>query len=144
MTIFASFMGPAEVATWGILGEIWDAIHNLIDGLSDAAEVRCAFLLGNGQPERSKIAAYKALFLVFFASMLLTSILFFAGDDLPTWLTNDPALQHLLQQVLPLFGIGNFVMSIDTMAWTLLGSQGRYRLATIIVAVSSWVRLAGK
>lgn len=134
-------MGPAEVAAWGILGEIWTAIHKLIDGLADAAEVRCAYLLGSGQPERAKLAAYKAMFLVLFAALFLTSILFFAGEDLPTWLTSDPALQHLLQQIIPLFGIGNFVMSIDTMAWTLIGSQGRYRLATTIVAVSSWVRL---
>lgn len=30
------------------------------------------------------------------------------------------------------------VMALDTMAWTLIGSQGRYRLATVIVCLVSW------
>lgn len=127
-----------SVAAFGLLGEIWDASNELFDGISDAAEVRCAYLLGGGEPDRARLSAYKSIMVITFAALFLTSLIYIAGDDLPTWLTNDPALQHILRGLLPLFGIGNFVMGLDTMGWTLLGSQGRYRLATIIVCLVSW------
>lgn len=138
LTIFASFLGPAEVAAWGILDTIWSATHELIDGVADAGEVRCAYLLGSVDPCRAKVSAYKSLFAGTFGALYLMSFIYIAGDDLPTWLTSDATLQKLLRDLLPLFGFGNFVMAFDTMAWTLLGSQGRYRLATIIVCLASW------
>lgn len=139
LTIFASFLGPAEVAAWSILGVLWDAVNELIDGISDASEVRCAFLLGNNQPERARYSAYKSLMICVFTSLFLTSTLWICGEDLPTWLTNDPTLQHLVADLLPMFGIGNAAMCLGAMSWTLLGSQGRYRLATVIVFVVSWL-----
>lgn len=139
LTILASNMGPAEVAAWGILDTIWNGTHELIDGLADAGEVRCAFLLGSGQPERAKLSAYKSTMLGGFAGLFLTSLIYMAGEDLPTWFTTDPTLQAILTDLLPLFGLGNLVMALDTMSWTLLGSQGRYRLATIVVCLSSWI-----
>lgn len=57
LTIFAGFLGPAEVATWGIFGTIWDAVTLLVDGIADASEVRVAFLLGSDQPERARLSA---------------------------------------------------------------------------------------
>lgn len=138
LTIFASFLGPAEVAAWGILDTIWGASHELIDALADAGEVRCAFLLGSGDPSRAKVSAYKSILIGTFLAFFITSAIYMAGEDLPTWLTSDPTLQHLLRDLLPLFGLTNLVMALDTMSWTLLGSQGRYRLATIIVCLCSW------
>lgn len=137
--LFSSAMGPAEVTAWGILDSIWTAATQLIDGFADAGEVRGAFLLGSGQPERAKLSAYKTLMVGSFAAIFMTSCIYICGDDLPTWLTNDPALQHILHDLLPLFGLANFVMSLDTISWTLLGSQGRYRLATIVVCLASWL-----
>ena len=136
---WSSFLGPAEVATWGILDTIWSGTHELIDGIADASEVRCAFLLGSGDPTRAKVSAYKSMLLCVFSGFYLTSLIYLFGDDLPTWLTSDAALQKLLRDLLPLFGLGNLVMALDTMTWTLLGSQGRYRLATIIVCLASWI-----
>ena len=65
-------------------------------------------------------------------------MLYILGEDLATWLTDDPALQHLLTDLLPMFGLGNATLTIGTMSWTLLGAQGRYRLATVIVGIVSW------
>ena len=73
-----------------------------------------------------------------FTTIFLTSLLYIAGDDLPTLFTDDPALQHILRDLLPLFGLAFLVMGVDTISWTLLGSQGRYRLATIVVCFASW------
>ena len=135
----SSFMGPAEVSAWAILDTIWSGTHELIDGIANASEVRCAFLLGNDQPNRARWSAYKSMMVVTFAALLLTSLIYSFGDDLPTWLTNDPALQHILRDLLPLFGLANFVKSVDKMSWTLVGSQGRYRLATFICCLTSWI-----
>ena len=126
------------VVAWGIIGAVWDAIDRLVDAVSDASEVRCAFLLGSGQPDRARLSAYKSTMISIYLSLYTTSGLFLCGEDLPKWLTNDPALQSLLRDLLPLFGFGNAAMTIGTMSWTLLGAQGRYRLATFVVCISSW------
>lgn len=39
---------------------------------------------------------------------------------------------------MPLFGLGNITLTIGTLCWTLLGSQGRYRLATFVAFCGSW------
>lgn len=128
-----------SVAAWGIFGTIWDAVNELVDGIADASEVRCAFLLGSGEPKKARLSAYKSMMICFFSSLFVTSGLYMAGDSLPTWMTNDPTLQHLLKDLMPLFGLGNGAMTLGTMSWTLLGAQGRYRLATVTVFVVSWV-----
>lgn len=139
LTLFASFLGPAEVAAWGIFGTIWDAVNMLIDGIADASEVRCAFLLGCDKPVKARLSAYKSFMIGVFTSLFTTSLLYILGDDLPKMLTNDPTLQVLLHDLIPMFGLGNATMTLGTMSWTLLGAQGRYRLATVIVCIVSWV-----
>jgi multidrug resistance protein, MATE family len=138
LTLFASVLGPAEVAAWGILGVLWDAVEQLTEAVADASEVRCAFLLGSGQPFKAKRSAYKSIFLGVFLSLFLTSIVFMMGDNIATLFTNDPALQHIIKDLIPLFGIGNMTLTVGTMCWTLLGSQGRYRLATFVAFIASW------
>jgi Na+-driven multidrug efflux pump len=112
LTLFASFLGPAEVAAWAIYGTICDGYDELIDAIADAFEVRCAYLLGSGLPERAKLSASKGLLVGTSAGILLLSFLFMAGEDLPRWLTNDPVLQHLLKDLLPIFGFSNLVRMI--------------------------------
>lgn len=84
------------------------------------------------------MSAYKAIFLGIFAAVLITSILFIGGEDIPTWLTTDPTLQRLTADLLPLFGLGNIALTIGTMSWTIVGAQGRYRLATGVGFGGSW------
>lgn len=117
---------------------MWEAIEELTEAVADASEVRCAFLLGSGQPERARRSAYKSILIGVFLAFFITSIVFMLGEDLPTFFTNDPALQHIIVDLLPLFGLGNICLTHGQMSWTLLGSQGRYRLATIIAAITSW------
>jgi Na+-driven multidrug efflux pump len=73
-----------------------------------------------------------------FTAVYITSLLYMAGDSLPTWFTNDPTLQQILQDLLPTFGLASLVMAMDTISWTIVGAQGRYRLATVIVCIVSW------
>ena len=126
------------MTAWGILGTVWTAVEDLTEAVADAAEVRCAFLLGSGQPQKAKLSAHKSIFLGIFLSLFLSSIALMCGEDLPTWFTNDPALQHIIKDLIPLFALGNCTLTVGTICWTLLGSQGRYRLSTTVACVASW------
>lgn len=139
LTLLASFLGPAEVAAWSLLGTLWGAIEDLTEAIGDAAEVRCAFLLGCGRPTHAQVSAYKSMLISTITSFLVTSILFTLGEDVATWLTNDPVLQQMIADLLPLFGLGNITMTVGTVSWTLLGAQGRYRLATTVAFCGSWL-----
>jgi len=96
LTIFASAMGPAEVAAWGILGFIWDTFERITAGFADAAEVRIGFRMGAGQPRSAKIAAYKSMYMAMIAALFSTTVLFVIAGNLPRWMTPDPTLQKMV------------------------------------------------
>lgn len=131
-------MGPAEVAAWGLLGTIWEVLEDVTEAIADAAEVRVGLLLGRAEPRNAKISAYKAILIGFVFALTSTAVLFIIGYDLSAWLTTDSTLQLLVNELIPLFGLGNIVLTMGTMAWTIVGAQGRYRLATAIGGVGSW------
>lgn len=111
----------------------------MTEAVADAAEVRCAYLIGSGKPYKARLSAYKSILMAFVASLLMTSVVFMIGDDLPRILTKDPTLQRMVAELIPLFGIGNIALTMGTMAWTLVGSQGRYHLSTAVGFVGSWL-----
>ena len=108
------------------------------EAAADAAEVRCATLLGSGRPDKAKRSAYKSIYLAVFISLFLSSCVLIVGDDLPTWMTKDATLQRMLSDLIPLFGLGNITLTLGTIAWTIVGSQGRYRLSTAVGFAGSW------
>jgi Na+-driven multidrug efflux pump len=136
--LYVSALGTAEVAAWGILGALWEALEVVTTAIGNAAEVRVGYLLGAGRPQEARLSAYKSLYFGMFATYLVTACLFIAGDDIPTWMTNDKTLQHMISDLMPLFGIGNIALSIGSMSWTLVGAQGRYRLSTAVGFAGSW------
>lgn len=138
LTIFAAFLGPAEVAAWGILGSLWETFETLSKGIADGGEVRCAYHLGNSNPGMAQIAAYKSILLSVAASFFFTSILWMMGEDLAVWFTPDPTLQNMLADLLPLLGVGNITLTAGAVSWALVGAQARYRLATLVAFISSW------
>eukprot|EP00978_Attheya_sp_CCMP212_P044549 scaffold314083_cov51-Attheya_sp.AAC.1 len=138
LTILAGFMGPAEVATWAIVGSIWDTFEASTEGIGDAAEIRSAYHLGKGNPEMARISSHKSLLLGMIFAFLITSVFFIIGDDIATWFTKDTTLQIMITDLIPLVGIGNITMTFGMICWALVGSQGRYRLATFVSFSSSW------
>jgi MatE len=134
-----SVLGPAEVAAWGLLGTLWDALELVTEAVADAGEVRTAFLLGAGRPAQAKLSSFKSMYLGVAVSVFITSCMFIAGEDIPTWLTNDPTLQRMTAELIPLFGIGNIALSIGNMSWTLVGAQGRFRLSTSVGLSGAWL-----
>jgi len=84
-------------------------------------------------------SVYKSLFLCLIVGVCCSGFVFATYEHLPAWLTNDAVLQQLIQDSLPLVGIGNLALTLGSISWTLVGSQGRYRLATTNVLLGSWL-----
>lgn len=138
MTVFAAFLGPAEVATWGILGTLWDVLEEATEAIAEAAEVRCAYLLGAGKPIEAKTSFLKSVFSAFVVSTILSIIVFIWDDGLAMLMTSDSTLQMVISELIPLFVIGNVPLAVGTLAWTLVGAQGRYATSTAVGLVGSW------
>jgi len=113
-------------------------LEQITEAIADAAEVRVGLLLGRGKPHLARRAAYKACLIGVMFALVSTSCIFIIGDSLSSWLTTDQTLQMLINELIPLFGVGNIMLTLGTMAWTIVGAQGRYRLSTVIATIGSW------
>ena len=137
LAIFAAYQGANQVAAWGIVGTIWGILEYATDCVAEAGEIRVAKLLGNGNPRLAKLSAYKCLFLGnVFASFMSVGFLF-GMPFIPGWFTDDEYLQSLITTVLPYCAVGNFTLTIGSLAWTLVGAQGRYTVATFHGCIGS-------
>ncbi|KAL7485945.1 hypothetical protein ACHAW6_011541 [Cyclotella cf. meneghiniana] len=47
-------------------------------------------------------------------------------------------LKEMMLELVPLICIGNLTMSTGMLCWSLIGAQGRFRLATLITIASGW------
>jgi Na+-driven multidrug efflux pump len=121
-----------------LLGTVWDVLEATTEAISEAGEVRCAYLLGAGRFNDARVSAFKSMFLAFFASLLLSAIVLMCGESLAVWMTDDPTLQKLMSDLIPLFALGNIALTTGTTAWTLVGAQGRYSLSTAVGFAGSW------
>jgi len=138
LTFFAAVLGPAEVAAWGILEAVWDLFESATEGISEAASIRLAYHLGKGNVEAAKRSAWKSLFLSSILAIIITSVFFICGDNLAGWFTQDDTLQEMVNSTIPLVGVGNILMIFGMVSWSLVGAQGRFRLATTISAIMTF------
>lgn len=137
LIIFAAILGPAEAATWAILGYVWGVFESTTSAIGDASEVRCAYQLGRGRPALAKLSAYKSIFMTFIMSLLVSLIFLCQRNVLPSLLTKDATIQAMLDECLPFIALGNITMNMGMVCWALIGAQGRYRLATSIATACS-------
>ena len=126
------------VATWAIVGALWRFLETTTEGFGEAAAVRVAYHLGSGNAVMAEHASYKALAVSTAQSLFLTSVLLMAGKNIAKVLTPDPVLQVLLSSLITHLSLGNFVMNFAMNVWSLLGAQGRYRLATLVILLTRW------
>jgi len=137
LIIFAAFLGPAECAAWACLGLLWDMFESTTSALGDASEIRVAYQLGKRRPELAKISAYKSIFMSLMVSLVVTAAFLSVSSVLPAVLTTDATLQAMLSELFPLIALGNVSMNMGMTCWTIVGAQGRYKLATLIATACS-------
>jgi hypothetical protein len=135
---FASHLGAAEVAAWAILGSIWEVFYSVTAGIGDAAEIRVAFHLGDNHPTMARLSAYKSLLLGMVVASVVSIIYFSMQHKIPAWFTSDATLQAMLSELVPFVGVANLTMTFGMQCWSLIGAQGKYKLATWITFISSW------
>jgi len=138
LTFFAAALGPKEVAAWGLFEAVWGLMEGASSGATEAGSIRLATHLGRGNVNSAKLCTWKCLFLSTSLGIFETSILFICGNDISTWFTDDKFLQDIMNGMLPVVGIGNILMVFGMVSWSLVGAQGRYKLATTINALVSF------
>ncbi len=138
LTIFAAVLGEAEIATWGVLGFVWDVCESTTEAFGDAGEVRISYQLGKGRPELAKLVAYKCMFMGLTMSMVMSTIFLSLRNVLPEFLTTDETIQDMLKMLFPIIALGNVTMSVGMVCWALVGAQLRYPLATAIATLCSF------
>lgn len=79
-------------------------------GATEAGSIRLATHLGRGSINSAKLCTWKCLFLSTSLGIFETSILFICGNDISTWFTDDKFLQDIMNNMLPVVGIGNILM----------------------------------
>ena len=128
----------STVATWGILEAIWDLFEAFTEGLGEAGSIRLAFHLGKGNIDMAKLSAWKLLFISMCLALTVSALLFVLMPYIPGMFTDDETLQDMVHDVLPLIGIGNIFMVFGMVSWSLIGAQGRFKLATMVSAVMTF------
>jgi Na+-driven multidrug efflux pump len=139
LVIFATVLGPAEAATWAVMGFIWDFFESTTEAIGDASEVRVAYQLGKGRPTMAELAGYKSMLLGAIVSIVMSTLLLSLTNVLPSVLTPDATIQDMLAELFPLVALGNVTMSMGMVCWAVIGAQGRYHLSTSIAIACSFL-----
>ena len=127
------------VATWALLGAFWDFFEALTEGIGEATANQVVYLLSAGQIDHAKKLCHGAVFMAITQAVLVTSALFMSGQYLAVLFTTNPAIQHIMNDSIVLIGFANIIMAFSQITWSLIGAQGRFRLATFIIFFSRWV-----
>lgn len=127
------------VAAWALLGAFWDFFEALTEGIGEAAANQVTYLLSVGRVECAKKLSYGAIYMAVTQSVLVTSALYMSGQYLAVLFSCNPAIQHMMNNSIILIGLANVIMAFSQIAWSLIGAQGRFRLATFVIFFSRWM-----
>lgn len=71
--------------------------------------------------------------------VLVTSAFYMSGQYLAVLFTTNPTLQHMVNNAIIMIGFANIFMAFSQITWSLVGAQGRFRLATFVIFFSRWL-----
>jgi len=137
LVLFASVLGPAEVAAWGVLGMIWNELDHIVMAISYGCEVRVAITLGKGDVKTAKMITYKAIWICCVWGIFVSVVFRLFEDQIPRLITTDPFVQEMVSFNLPMISLANIVSGIAIMAEHVLWCQNRAPLSTTIASGTS-------
>ena len=137
LTILAAYMGAPEVATWTIMGSIWEIFEYLPTAVNTACEIRVSRHLGKGNPGMAKIAAYKSMFYSTILVSFATAVFVYYRKQIIGLYTEIEFIQETLDSLVMQLGIANILMVIGISAFTILCTQSRIHLATMCYVICS-------
>ncbi|KAL3777598.1 hypothetical protein ACHAW5_007488 [Stephanodiscus triporus] len=139
LTMLAVILGPAEAATWAIMGYIWNVFESTTEAVGNASETWVAFQLGEGRPDLAKLVSYKSMLIVSIMSIVMSTLLMSLTNVLPSLMTKDATIQDMLAELFPLVALGNVTMSMGMVCWAIVGAQGRYEISTMIATCCAFL-----
>ncbi|KAL7577273.1 hypothetical protein ACA910_002018 [Epithemia clementina (nom. ined.)] len=139
LLLFVRHLGGVEVAAWALMGILWEIFEASTEGLGEAAAVRVSLILAENLPDLAKQLAHKSVLLGMILSFVVTSIFLLLGRNLSVALTEDPSLQKLFNDLVGTTGLANIAMSMAQVYWSLLGSQGRFGVASSSILLCRWL-----
>jgi Na+-driven multidrug efflux pump len=95
-------------------------------------------IFGENNPSMAKLSGYKSLLLSMTVALVVSCVYISLQNDIPAWFTVDKTLQAMLTELVPFVGVGNSTMQFGMTSWSLIGAQGKYKLATWVSFISSW------
>ena len=139
LLLFIRHLGGAEVAAWALMGIVWEIFEASTEGLGEAAAVRVSLVLSENVPDLARQLAHKSVLLGMVLSLLVTSVFLLLGLNLSVALTEDSTLQNLFNDLVGVTGLANITMSMAQVYWSLLGSQGRFGVASSSILLCRWL-----
>merc|ERR1712176_113055 len=122
-----------------LLGAFWDFFEALTEGIGEAAANQVVYLLSAGQIDRAKKLCHGTVYMAVIQAVLVTSALYMSGQYLAVLFTTNPAIQHIMNDNIVFIGFANIIMAFSQITWSLIGAQGRFRLATFVIFFSRWM-----
>lgn len=132
-------VGGAEVATWALMGIVWEVFQAFTEGLGEASAVRVSYYLSENLHGIAEQLANKAVFLSIMESTILTALFLLIGPNLSVALTRDAVLQNLFNDLVPMIALANVAMANAQIYWSLVGAQGYFSRASGVVLASRWL-----
>ena len=139
LVLFVSHLGGAEVATWAVMGGIWEVLEALTEGLGEAASIRVTYYLTEGLPVPARRLAHKVAWLSLILVLVVSSIFLMAGPNIAVTLSTDPTIQHLFTNLVGATSLANASMTFGQIHWSLAGAQGRFGLASATTLLCRWL-----
>jgi len=139
LTMYAAYMGAAEVVAWSIVDCFWEIFEEAPAGLTSAAIIRIGIHLGNGNPRMAKISAYKSLFYSLVWSATLTVAFMIFSPEIIGCYTRDYVLTTMIQRLVTMVAASNVLFCLGNDSWHILVALGRTKLATSIYFASTWL-----
>ena len=139
LVLFIQHLGGAEVAAWALMGILWEIFEASTEGLGEAAAVRVSLVLSENLPDLARQLAHRSVLLGIVLSLMVTSAFLLVGRNLSVALTKDLTLQTLFNDLVGTTGLANIAMSLAQVYWSLLGSQGRFGVASSSILLCRWL-----
>lgn len=82
-TIFVAHAGQTQVAAYVLLGTLWETFESFTEGIGEAAVIRVALHLGQGNVRSAKTSGYRSAILGLVVACCVTSIFWIFGHEIP-------------------------------------------------------------
>ena len=82
-TIFVAHAGQSQVAAYALLGTLWETFESFTEGIGEAAVIRVALHLGQGDVGYAKTSGYRSAILGLVVACCVTSIFWIFGHEIP-------------------------------------------------------------